>query len=160
MEKRMTSGEMAKKAGVSQKAIRLYDEKGLLKPTDYSEGNYRLYDNAALQIYENAKKENMTYREFVWKNKEDWYDLDFQYLKEHPDFRAFRIYEETEDVTNDYMDVFPKDAFEKKREYVCQFYHSDNHGDLYRDYKYLTKERADRFVDETVERIMEEIKCR
>ena len=52
MEKKMTSGEMAKKAGVSQKAIRLYDEKGLLKPTDYSDGNYRLYDDAALQILE------------------------------------------------------------------------------------------------------------
>lgn len=52
MEKKMTSGEIAKKAGVSQKAIRLYDEKGLLKPTDYSEGNYRLYDKAALQILE------------------------------------------------------------------------------------------------------------
>ncbi len=52
MENRMTSGEMAKKAGVSQKAIRLYDEKGLLKPTDYSESNYRLYDLAALQILE------------------------------------------------------------------------------------------------------------
>ncbi len=48
----MTSGEMAKKAGVSQKAIRLYDEKGLLKPTGYSEGNYRLYDTAALEILE------------------------------------------------------------------------------------------------------------
>ena len=52
MEKKMTSGEMARKAGVSQKAIRLYDEKGLLKPTGYSEGNYRLYDDAALQILE------------------------------------------------------------------------------------------------------------
>ena len=28
MEKKMTSGEIAKKAGVSQKAVRLYDEKG------------------------------------------------------------------------------------------------------------------------------------
>ncbi len=52
MDKKMTSGEIAKKAGVSQKAVRLYDEKGLLKPTDYSEGNYRLYDNASLQILE------------------------------------------------------------------------------------------------------------
>ncbi|MCR4587660.1 MAG: MerR family transcriptional regulator [Lachnospiraceae bacterium] len=52
MDKKMTSGEIAKKAGVSQKAVRLYDEKGLLKPTDYSEGNYRLYDKAALQILE------------------------------------------------------------------------------------------------------------
>ncbi len=52
MEKKMTSGEIAKKAGVSQKAVRLYDEKGLLKPTDYSEGNYRLYDKVALQVLE------------------------------------------------------------------------------------------------------------
>ncbi|MCR5848604.1 MAG: MerR family transcriptional regulator [Lachnospiraceae bacterium] len=52
MEKKMTSGEIAKKAGISQKAVRLYDEKGLLKPSDYSEGNYRLYDKEALQILE------------------------------------------------------------------------------------------------------------
>lgn len=29
MDKKMTSGEIAKKAGISQKAVRLYDEKGL-----------------------------------------------------------------------------------------------------------------------------------
>ena len=52
MDKKMTSGEIAKAAGVSQKAVRLYDEKGLLKPADYSEGNYRLYDEASLQILE------------------------------------------------------------------------------------------------------------
>lgn len=51
-DKKMTSGEIAKKAGVSQKAVRLYDEKGLLKPTEYSEGNYRLYDKEALQVLE------------------------------------------------------------------------------------------------------------
>ena len=48
----MTSGEIAKKAGISQKAVRLYDEKGLLKPSDYSEGNYRLYDREALLVLE------------------------------------------------------------------------------------------------------------
>lgn len=52
MDKKMTSGEIAKKAGVSQKAIRLYDEKGLLKPSEYSEGNYRLYDKEALLVLE------------------------------------------------------------------------------------------------------------
>lgn len=52
MEKRMTSGEIAKKTGVSQKTVRLYDEKGLLKPSGYSEGNYRLYDNEALAVLE------------------------------------------------------------------------------------------------------------
>lgn len=52
MKDKMTSGEIAKKAGISQKAVRLYDEKGLLKPSDYSEGNYRLYDNEALLVLE------------------------------------------------------------------------------------------------------------
>lgn len=52
MNSKMTSGEIAKKAGISQKAIRLYDEKGLLKPAEYSEGNYRLYDNEALLVLE------------------------------------------------------------------------------------------------------------
>ena len=47
MSEKMTSGEIAKKAGVSQKAVRFYDEKGLLKPSGYSEGSYRLYDKEA-----------------------------------------------------------------------------------------------------------------
>lgn len=52
MNDKMTSGEIAKKAGISQKAVRLYDERGLLKPSDYSEGNYRLYDSEALLVLE------------------------------------------------------------------------------------------------------------
>lgn len=52
MNNKMTSGEIAKKVGVSQKAIRLYDEKGLLKPADYSEGNYRLYDKESILVLE------------------------------------------------------------------------------------------------------------
>lgn len=107
---------------------------------------------------ENARKENMTYTQFIWKNKEDWYDLDFLYLEEHPDFRAFHIYEDAEDLTNVFMDIFPKDAFEDRRKYICGFYHSDEHGDLHRQYQYLTKERSGRFVTETVEIIMDNIK--
>lgn len=52
MKEKMTTGEIAKKAGISQKTVRLYDEKGLLKPSDYSEGNYRLYDNESLLVLE------------------------------------------------------------------------------------------------------------
>ena len=104
---------------------------------------------------ENARKENMSLTDFIWKNKEDWYDLDFRYLEEHPDFRAFHMYEDAEDIENVFMDEFSKDAFENRREYICGYYRSDNHGDLYRDYKYLTKERSDRFVEETTEKISE-----
>lgn len=36
----------------------------------------------------------------------------------------------------------------------CGFYRSDNHGDLHRDYQFLTKEMSDKFVDDAVETIM------
>lgn len=39
-----TAGEFAKLSGVSTRTIRFYDEKGLLKPVDYSESGYRYYD--------------------------------------------------------------------------------------------------------------------
>lgn len=95
---------------------------------------------------------------------EDWYDLDFRYLAEHPDFRAFHLYEDAADIRNVFMQEFAEDAFENRREYICGYYRSDNHGDLYRDYRYLTKERSDRFVEETTDLIMEilreENRCR
>ena len=52
MKEKMTSGEIAKQAGVSTKALRIYDEKGLLKPVGLSEGNYKLYDKSSLIILE------------------------------------------------------------------------------------------------------------
>ena len=48
----MTTGEMARAAGISQKALRIYNEKGLLRPIGYSEGNYKLYDKNSLMILE------------------------------------------------------------------------------------------------------------
>ena len=107
---------------------------------------------------ENAKKENMSLTDFIWKNKKDWYDLDFLYLEEHPQFRAFHIYETADDIRNIFMDIFQEDAFENRREYICGYYRSDNHGDLHRKYQYLTKERSDRFVEETVDVIMGKIR--
>lgn len=47
-----TAGEFAKKAGVTIRTIRFYDNKGLLKPSSLSEAGYRLYtdkDFAKLQ---------------------------------------------------------------------------------------------------------------
>lgn len=51
-EKYYTAGEFAKKAGVTIRTIRYYDNKGLLKPSSLSEAGYRLYtdeDFAKLQ---------------------------------------------------------------------------------------------------------------
>jgi len=92
-----------------------------------------------------------------WAAKGDWYDLDFLYLEQHPGFNAFSVYENAKDFDNEFMDMFSRDAFENRRQYICGFYHSDNHGDLHRDYTYLTPEEADSFVQTTVQLIAENL---
>ncbi len=90
--------------------------------------------------------------------KEDWYDLDFLYLEQHPDFKAFAVYENAVGFNNDIMNMFSKDAFENRRQYICGFYHSEEHGNLHRAYRYLTPERADAFVKDTAKSILAKLK--
>ena len=88
----------------------------------------------------------------IWRMKEDWYDLDFMYLKDHPDFRAFRIYQAAIGFTNCYMEEFSIDAFENRRQYITGFYLAGK-DNLDRYYPYLTKEEMDPFVIQTAEEI-------
>ena len=43
-------GELAKVTGKTVRALHLYEELGLLAPSERSKGGYRLYDEAALQL--------------------------------------------------------------------------------------------------------------
>ena len=85
--------------------------------------------------------------------KEDWYDLDFLYLKKHPGFRAFRAYLGSVGYVNKYMDFFAPDAFDNRREYITSFYLQEN-DNLDREYPYLTEADADRFLDYAVTEIL------
>lgn len=89
----------------------------------------------------------------IWKMKKDWYDLDFLYLQEHPDFRAFDIYQNAAGFQNTFMDIFSPDAFDNRREYITGFY-SEKRENLSRHYPYLSIELAARFVEESVAEIM------
>lgn len=83
---------------------------------------------------------------FVWKMKEDWYDLDYKYLRDHPDFRAFGIYLGAAGFVNEFMEDFAPDAFDNRRRYITDFYlQSNDHLD--REYPYLTEEEMDAFVE-------------
>lgn len=92
----------------------------------------------------------------VWKWKEDWYDLDFLYLREHPDFHAFAVYEAAEGFQNIYMDEFSQDAFDNRRRYITGYYRGKR-DILDRAYPYLTKEQMDAFTNEAAERICKEL---
>ena len=43
-----TVNEVSKLTGVSIRTLQYYDQIGLLKPAEYTESGYRLYDDAAL----------------------------------------------------------------------------------------------------------------
>lgn len=49
MEKRYTIGQLAAAAGVPASTIRYYERAGLFRPSGRSAGNYRLYDEGALE---------------------------------------------------------------------------------------------------------------
>ena len=111
--------------------------------------------NPLIQAYPKEASED-EYK-LVWTAKKDWYDIDFLYLKQHPDFRAFSIYENAVNFENEFMDIFAKDAFENRRQYICWFYRNDERGELEREYKYLTPEQAEDFVQKTVEKIQKNV---
>lgn len=107
---------------------------------------------------EKHKKEiSIDRNKFLWEMKRDWYDLDFLYLSQNPDFRAFQIYKDAKGFENVYMDCFAKDAFENRREYIVGFY-SEKREDLNRDYPYLDERHMDQFVEDAVKIIVDKIK--
>ena len=89
----------------------------------------------------------------IWRMKEDWYDLDFMYLRDHPGFRAFRVYLGAVGFENRFMDEFSPDAFDNRRQYITGFYLAGKEN-LDRHYPYLTKEEMGRFVENTSEEIL------
>src|SRR5829696_7788141 len=62
----MTVGQLARRTGLSIKAIRRYEALGLLYSAGRSEGNYRLFDESALwcaQVIESLRSLGLTIRE-------------------------------------------------------------------------------------------------
>lgn len=54
--------------------------------------------------------------------KKDWYDMDFLYIKRHPDLPAYELFLTATDVENRFLPIFPTDAFTRKREEIAAFY--------------------------------------
>lgn len=112
-------------------------------------------------VYESEKKRFSKFYEeninkFIWTLKEDWYDLDMLYLKNKPNFRAFTIYEEIKSFKNNYMDEFSEDAFENRQKYIVNFYRTGKEG-IDREYKYMTEEDMNTFVDTSIKIIRSRI---
>ena len=81
-----------------------------------------------------------------WRTlKEDWYDLDFMSLKANPSFEAFRIYRESKNIRNTYLDFFSETAFEERRRFILDFY-ADGAANVVERGTYLSREELEAFV--------------
>jgi len=95
-------------------------------------------------------------KNFIWTVKEDWYDLDHMYLKNNPEFRAFRIFDQITSFPNIYLDYFSEVAIEKRIKYISGFYNS-HEGVLEREYPYLNEEQMNVFVSEAADDIRRDL---
>ena len=97
-------------------------------------------------------------RQMIAKVKADWYDLDYLYLRNNPDFRGFTIYKSIQSFPNTYMDIFSRDAFDIRRAYIVNFYEQENNN-LDREFPFLSEVEADRFVEEACAEIFKKLEC-
>jgi len=86
--------------------------------------------------------------------KDDWYDLDYKYLRDHPGFRAFRVYLGCVGFRNTFMEEFSEDAMDNRRQYITDFY-LQGKDNLDREYPYLTEAEMDAFVKRATNTILD-----
>jgi hypothetical protein len=89
---------------------------------------------------------------FIWTIKKDWYGLDFLYLKNNPKSLFFTNFKDVIDIP-DYLDYFPKNAFQLKIKYIADYYLGENE-ETKEDFIYLNEKEMDDFIINTSEIIM------
>ncbi|NLB32678.1 MAG: zinc dependent phospholipase C family protein [Tissierellia bacterium] len=145
------SVELRKRYNTKQKSFYLGYLTHLLADIMWADNVVRPSKDRFIELFNKNKTE------WIWTLKKDWYDLDFLYIKNNPNFRAFSIYNNAIGFCNEYLDFFSIDAFDIRREYITGFYNGKK-DTLDREYPYLTEEEMDLFVDKSADKIAHIIK--
>jgi hypothetical protein len=88
---------------------------------------------------------------FIWTVKDDWYGLDFLYVRSHPECLFWRTFLGAEPVACD-LDFLPIEAVNQQLAYMKEYYQRTDAGieKMARGpFLYLSQKDMDRFVDET-----------
>lgn len=93
-------------------------------------------------------------RAFAAHIKRDWYDMDYQFLKENPKFPTWGIYRDAPPFKNIYLDFFTEDAFEDRKTFILNFYRRGVAGYVERK-THLSAETLETFVSDTAGHVLE-----
>lgn len=58
---------------------------------------------------------------FVWQVKRDWYGLDFEHVRTHPDSLFWKVFLDCQ-YEHDYLDFLPPEAVQTRVDYIKEFY--------------------------------------
>ncbi len=93
--------------------------------------------------YSEQYKENPDFLRVI---KVDWYDLDFKFLRDNPDFEPFEILKTTTFV-KDYLDYYQPGQLTTQTKFICDYYSDASGHILDRQYPYLDEETMNKFIE-------------
>jgi hypothetical protein len=86
---------------------------------------------------------------FIWKVKEDWYGLDFVYVRDFPKCLFWRVFLTCQAGESD-LDFLPVEALRQRITYIQEFYQKQDaevQAAYQRPYIYLSANEMDRFIE-------------
>jgi hypothetical protein len=92
---------------------------------------------------------------FGWTVKDDWYGLDFVYVRDHPNSLFWRTFLKCE-VTQSYLDFLPVEALRQRTAYIQEKYQKRDvwvEAAYTRPYVYLSQAEMDAFVESASQRL-------
>ena len=94
---------------------------------------------------------------FIWEVKDDWYGLDFRYVRAHPGCLFWKVFLKCA-YQADYLDFLPVEAVRQRVEYIRELYQRDDpavRAMQARPYIYLSEAEMDAFVERTVQYLLD-----
>jgi hypothetical protein len=86
---------------------------------------------------------------FIWEVKKDWYGLDYEYVRSHPDTLYWKIFLQCQYTTN-YLEILLPEGVSRNIQHIKEYYQrTDDHAEdlVSRERIYLTKPEMDGFVE-------------
>ena len=87
-------------------------------------------------------------KDFIWEVKKDWYGLDFEYVRQHPESLYWRVFMDCDYPVN-YLDFLLPVGVQQRIEHIKTYYQRDDEHSrevINRERVYLTQTQVDQFV--------------
>lgn len=104
------------------------------------------YQNVGKKTKDKYKKELNEDFKFILKPKKDWYDIDYLFVRDNPNFEPLSILSKVNEFKNVYLPWFDEDSIQLKINELLNFY-TTIPDDIDREYVYFNSDEMDEFLN-------------